>query len=238
MPDVTISPEGRGPHPKRPSLGLPQRSRGGQRRARRGRAGQGPAQGAAGLRALQRSVGDRAAAVDARGHDAPTLETWRARLDAAICLSRVARPSMRPPTAGPRRSGSPAGAHRRSLRRLPRAAGARPGRRSAAAGPDAPARRAPAAGGHPGPERPARAAARGARAGGHRAARHGARRRSRFAKGGSGMSSIRTAARRPGCFSTSARTAWRPPATPGAARSTPSATTGALRWPWRPCAAK
>ena len=117
-------------------------------------------------RALQRSVADRAAHADARGHEAADARVVAHRHRRRDRLSRSRSASTRRPTAWStakptscRRSSSIATATTSCVQALSQ------GDRSAAAGRSTRllVERA-AAGGHPGAQRPARAAARGARA--------------------------------------------------------------------------
>ena len=102
--------------------------------------------------ALQRSIRDRPAHVLPRRGAARSVAVARAAA-AGVRISHVARPRRHGLPAGARRSGPVARAGRRSLRRLPRAAGAGADDRSDAAGDHGAARRVARAGRHPGEER-------------------------------------------------------------------------------------
>ena len=117
------------------------------------------------------------------GPAAPAADFIERRLAAAIAYRDVAGARRDGVPARARRGGPAAVAGRRSVRRLPRRAGAVAGDRSPAAGDHGGAGRAGAPAGHPRAQRSARPAARGARAEGRSASRRRARRASRCGKG-------------------------------------------------------
>ena len=148
----------------------------GRDRCRRRRSGRRrrPPRPAGRICALQRSIRDRPAHVLPRRGAARSVAVARAAA-AGVRISHLPRARRHGLPAGARRSGPVARAGRRSLRRLPRAAGAGADDRSDAAGDHGAARRADRAGRHPGEERPAGPAPRGSRAARRGPVRHGAR---------------------------------------------------------------